>query len=53
MRTEEALRMSEERYRGLFGHMNDGVAIYRAKNDGEDFVFIDFNKAAERIENIK
>ncbi len=32
--------------------MCDGVAIYRAKKDGEDFVFLDFNEAAEKIEQI-
>ncbi|MFZ0482683.1 MAG: PAS domain S-box protein, partial [Desulfobacterales bacterium] len=50
---EEALRTSEKRYKDLSDHMNDGVAIYRAENDGEDFVFIDFNKSAERIDNVK
>ena len=52
-KAEEALHRSEERYRALFDHMNDGVAIYRAENDGEDFVFIDFNKSSERIDNIR
>ena len=51
--TEEALRTSEERYKDLSDYMNDGVAIYRAENDGEDFVFIDFNKSAERIDNVR
>ena len=50
---EEALRTSEKRYKDLSDHMNDGVAIYQAENDGEDFVFIDFNKSAERIDNVK
>ncbi|MBW1781524.1 MAG: PAS domain S-box protein [Deltaproteobacteria bacterium] len=51
-RTEAALLESEERYRTLFDNMSNAVAIYEAKNDGEDFTFIDFNKAGERIENI-
>ena len=29
--------------------MIDGVAVYEPKNNGEDFVFVDFNKAAEKI----
>jgi len=29
------------------------VAIYEARNNGEDFVFVDFNPAAEQIEHIK
>jgi PAS domain S-box-containing protein len=37
----------------LFDHGSSGVAIYEAKDDGEDFVFVDFNPAAEQIEHIK
>ncbi|MEJ2701596.1 MAG: PAS domain S-box protein [Sedimentisphaerales bacterium] len=37
----------------LFDHVSSGVAIYEAKNEGEDFVFVDFNPAAEQIEHIK
>jgi PAS domain S-box-containing protein len=36
----------------LFNHMSSGVAVYEALNDGEDFIFREFNKAAEKIENI-
>ena len=36
----------------LQDHTNSGVAIYRAEADGEDFVFVDFNRAAERIEQV-
>jgi PAS domain S-box-containing protein len=46
----KALRESEERFRELFENMGSGVAIYKAIDDGEDFVFTGFNKAAERIE---
>ena len=52
-RAEIAVQASEERYRALFENMKDGVAIYEAKNEGEDFTFIDFNKAGERINNIR
>jgi PAS domain S-box-containing protein len=37
----------------LFNHVSSGIAIYEAKNGGEDFIFVDFNPAAEQIENIK
>ncbi|MHA2247215.1 MAG: PAS domain S-box protein [Candidatus Hodarchaeales archaeon] len=47
---EEALKESEERYRELFNNMSSGVAVYEAINEGEDFVFKDFNKAGEKIE---
>ncbi|WP_304511433.1 two-component system sensor histidine kinase NtrB, partial [Desulfobacula sp.] len=46
---EELLRESEERYKGLFVNMGSGVAIYEVKGDAEDFIFKDFNKAAEKI----
>jgi len=47
------LLASEERYRGIFENTRDGVAVYRAVDDGEDFVFLDFNRAAEKIEHVK
>ncbi len=47
-RTAE-LADSEERYRALFENMSNGVAIYRAVEDGDDFIIIDFNRAAEII----
>ncbi|MCX5992626.1 MAG: PAS domain S-box protein [Chloroflexi bacterium] len=42
----------EARYNELFNHMNSGVAVYEAVDDGEDFVFKDFNPAAEKIERV-
>jgi PAS domain S-box-containing protein len=49
---EEALEKSEDRYRELFSNMSSGVAVFEARKDGEEFVFIDFNRAAERIESL-
>lgn len=46
---EQALIENEARYRALFENMRNGVAIYEAVDNGEDFVFVDFNKAAEII----
>jgi PAS domain S-box-containing protein len=50
---EERIRESELRYRELFENMSSGVAVYRPGSNGEDFIFLDFNKAGERIDNIK
>jgi PAS domain S-box-containing protein len=37
----------------VFDHVSSGIAIYEAVNNGKDFVFVDFNPAAEQIEHIK
>ena len=47
-----ALRESEQRYQTLFDHIRSGVAVYQAVDDGDDFIFVDFNQAGERIENV-
>lgn len=49
---KEALKESEARFRELFDNMSSGVAIYEAVDDGEDFIIRDFNRAAQRIENV-
>jgi PAS domain-containing protein/two-component sensor histidine kinase len=51
-RNEATLQQSEEQFRQLFSSMPSGVAIYEAVENGEDFVFRDFNSAAEKIEQI-
>ena len=51
---EHAILANETRFRELFNNMSSGVAVYEAKNIGaDDFVFVDFNRAAERIEKIR
>jgi PAS domain S-box-containing protein len=50
---EEALEKSEARYRELFNNMSSGVAVFEPIDDGMGFVFMDFNRAAERIEGLK
>ncbi|MBT4512929.1 MAG: PAS domain S-box protein [Chloroflexi bacterium] len=49
---ERALRRNEELYRELFENINSGVAIYKAVDDGNDFVFLDFNAGAEKMEGV-
>jgi len=50
---ERELTNREAAYRGLFENITTCVAIYDAVDNGEDFVFIGFNRAAERVEQIK
>ncbi|MCX6233340.1 MAG: PAS domain S-box protein [Bacteroidetes bacterium] len=51
-RVEEALQQSEVRFRELFNRMSSGVAVYEAIDNGGDFIFRDFNPAAEKIEKV-
>ena len=37
-------------YQELFAHTNSGVAVYEAVDQGQDFVFLDVNRAVEAIE---
>ncbi|TSA54728.1 MAG: PAS domain S-box protein [Planctomycetaceae bacterium] len=50
---EKELKEYQAKFKVLFENMCSGVAIYEARNDGEDFVFVDFNPAAEQIEHVK
>ncbi|WNZ28835.1 MAG: PAS domain-containing protein [Candidatus Bathyarchaeota archaeon] len=52
-RAEKRLLLSETRFRELFDNMRSGVAVYTVEDDGNFFVFSDFNKAAEKIEGVK
>ncbi len=47
---EDRLRESELRYRELFENMWSGVSVYETRNDGEDFIFKDYNAAAEILD---
>jgi len=50
---EDGLKEYQAKFRALFDNVSSGVAIYETRNEGEDFVFVDFNPAAEEIEHIK
>ncbi len=51
-RIVQKLKHTEARYRELFDNINVCVAVYKVKNDGEDFVIKDFNSAAENVEKV-
>jgi PAS domain S-box-containing protein len=53
LKPEEELTEYQAKFKVLFENVCSGVAIYEARNGGEDFVFVDFNPAAEQIEHIK
>ncbi|HOI28678.1 MAG TPA: PAS domain S-box protein [Melioribacteraceae bacterium] len=50
---ERAIKENETRFKELFNNMSSGCSIYEVKNDGEDFIFKDFNQASENSLNIK
>ncbi len=47
---DRKLKESEERFRQLFENIGSGVAVYDVLDNGNDFVFKDLNKSAERID---
>ncbi|MDW7675390.1 MAG: CHASE domain-containing protein [Bacillota bacterium] len=46
------LSESRELYRTMFESMSNGVAIYEEIDNGKDFIFIDFNRAGELLDNL-
>ena len=45
-RADEALRQSEEKFRGIFDTINDGIHIHEITSDGKPGKFIEVNEAA-------
>ena len=52
VQAEEALKENETRYRELVNTITSGVIIYKPVDNGEDFVFVDINSAAEKLDGI-
>jgi two-component system sensor histidine kinase EvgS len=50
---KKELSEAKEHYQEIFNNMSDGVSVYEAVDRGEDFIFADFNKAAEVINKTK
>lgn len=50
---DDKVRVSEVSYKSLFDSMKNGVVVYKAVDNGLDFVFLSVNKAAEKIDKIK
>jgi len=46
---QKLLKESEERFKELYENMSSGCAVYEAVNNGENFVFKNFNRSAEKI----
>ena len=52
VQVEKELKESEERYRSIIQNTANCVVIYRAVEEGKDFIIIDFNPMAEKVEKI-
>ncbi|MBI5557709.1 MAG: response regulator [Deltaproteobacteria bacterium] len=54
LQIERALARSEDRFRELFDRMTSGVVVLQAIDEkGDDFVIVDFNRAAEEMDSIR
>ncbi|MBK1733759.1 hypothetical protein CKO15_00365 [Halorhodospira abdelmalekii] len=51
-KAEQALHEAKERFQGIFEQTSSGVVVYWPVEGGEDFEFVEFNPASERIEQI-
>ncbi len=49
----EQMVLMQAKLDALLDHASSGVAIYRAVNDGDDFILVGFNRAAEEIEHVR
>jgi PAS domain-containing protein len=47
------LKVSEEKYNAIVNNMNNAIVVYKPIENGKDFVIINFNQAAEKIDKIK
>ncbi|WPL12641.1 MULTISPECIES: PAS domain S-box protein [Thiorhodovibrio] len=50
---KRALEAEKERFQGIFEQTGSGVAVYQPVDDGEDFVFTQYNSAAERMDQTR
>ena len=49
---EQKLLQSQERWKNLFDNSPNAIAIYKAVDNGNDFIFTDFNRVAQVIDSI-
>ncbi|MBW2594094.1 MAG: transporter substrate-binding domain-containing protein, partial [Deltaproteobacteria bacterium] len=50
---EKTIQESKTRYSQIIDNTQNGVAVLKAVDDGEDFIFLDFNKSGEAIDKLK
>jgi len=52
LQAEKTLKESEARYKGIIKNAASCIAIYKPIDDGQNFIFVDFNPMAEKIDQI-
>lgn len=50
---KEKIELNDIRFKEFFKYVKQGVAIYKAKDNGNKFIIEDFNPEAEKIEKVK
>jgi len=50
---EDLLLISDEKFRELFNNMHNGMIIYKAAEEGKNFIIFDINDAGLKFENRK
>ena len=51
--TQEKLRESEARFKAIFNNMSSGVVVYKAIDNGENFIVLDVNTADAKVGEFK
>jgi signal transduction histidine kinase len=51
--TEKRLYKTESHLKAIFENMRSGVIVYEVINNGDDFIILDLNKAAQRIDKVR
>ncbi|MCK5539886.1 MAG: cache domain-containing protein, partial [Deltaproteobacteria bacterium] len=49
---KDTLRKSEERYKGIMESTASCIAVYKPIDEGQNFIFVEFNLMAEKLDNI-
>ncbi len=50
---KQTISESENRYRGIFEYTQSGVIVYKAVDNGKDFIGLDSNKSAKVIDKLE
>ena len=52
-KAKKVIQESESRYRQIIENTKNGVAVFKAADNGKNFVFLELNKSGEKIDQLK